>query len=420
MAASVGGATAGAGATILGILVRSGKHRGRGGPQAEEETDVSEAIDTLEGARAGAMPPLRPQPALQPDARGSRRRAPFWRVPEAVKAAVWQRDDHTCRYCGFRSLRYQEVLVGGGNARDPDQMGTVCLFCHQCLHLDEVAAMRSGVLVWLPEVPQADLHWMVRELYMALLTHRAGERARRVLDALMTRREPARQRLGTDDPAQLARRLRGAGETVDPAVLAGLRLLPLDRRIVRADELEFNQFPQVLAYWRSPAGPMSAGAGARADFQWLWRLEALLLPDAVAAVAAADGEATGQPEPAAQSASHAALAAKLLGDAATFFRNVGEQNPALTQQMSANAGVYDQVAELLRRDPVGELELPGENGRQTVAAVGARLLEDSATFFDSVGAQNAPLAEQMSENARVFRELAALLRADPLGALDLG
>lgn len=54
-------------------------------------------------------------------------------------------------------------------------------------------------------------------------------------------------------------------------------------------------------------------------------------------------------------ATTAELAAKLLHDAAGFFRNVGEQNPQLQQQMDDNAQVYDQVAEMVARDPTGEL-----------------------------------------------------------------
>ena len=49
-------------------------------------------------------------------------------------------------------------------------------------------------------------------------------------------------------------------------------------------------------------------------------------------------------------ATHAQLAAKLLRDAGSFFRNVGEQNPPLKDQMNDNADVYDQ-------DPTGELEV---------------------------------------------------------------
>jgi hypothetical protein len=54
---------------------------------------------------------------------------------------------------------------------------------------------------------------------------------------------------------------------------------------------------------------------------------------------------------------YAQLAAKLLRDAAIFFRNVGAQNEPLKEQMNDNASVYDQVADLLEKDPNGLLDL---------------------------------------------------------------
>ncbi|MFA7457021.1 MAG: type IV secretion protein DotN, partial [Micavibrio sp.] len=39
--------------------------------------------------------------------------------------------------------------------------------------------------------------------------------------------------------------------------LDGVRLFPLDRRNVSEGELKFNQFPQILAYWRSKDGPFA-------------------------------------------------------------------------------------------------------------------------------------------------------------------
>jgi predicted MarR family transcription regulator len=54
---------------------------------------------------------------------------------------------------------------------------------------------------------------------------------------------------------------------------------------------------------------------------------------------------------------YADLAAKLLQDAATFFRNVGAQNPALADQMNDNAAVYEQVAELVAADPMGRMDV---------------------------------------------------------------
>jgi cAMP phosphodiesterase len=56
-------------------------------------------------------------------------------------------------------------------------------------------------------------------------------------------------------------------------------------------------------------------------------------------------------------ATYAELSAKLLHDAATFFRNVGAQNPDLAEQMEDNAAVYDQVADLLAQNPLGVIDL---------------------------------------------------------------
>lgn len=56
----------------------------------------------------------------------------------------------------------------------------------------------------------------------------------------------------------------------------------------------------------------------------------------------------------------------------------------------------------------------------TYAQLGAKLLRDAATFFRNVGAQNQPLAEQMNDNAAVYEQVAELLEQDPNGVLDLG
>ena len=53
---------------------------------------------------------------------------------------------------------------------------------------------------------------------------------------------------------------------------------------------------------------------------------------------------------------HAELAARLLRDAAQFFRSIGQQNDQLNEQMSENANVFEQVATLVETDPNGQLE----------------------------------------------------------------
>ncbi len=64
-------------------------------------------------------------------------------------------------------------------------------------------------------------------------------------------------------------------------------------------------------------------------------------------------------------ATYAQLAAKLLRDAATFFRNVGAQNQPLKEQMDDNASVYEQVADLVENDPMGVLDVEDDdNGKK--------------------------------------------------------
>lgn len=56
-------------------------------------------------------------------------------------------------------------------------------------------------------------------------------------------------------------------------------------------------------------------------------------------------------------ATNAEIAAKLLRDAATFFRHVGEQNDPIREQMDSNAKAYEVVAELVENDPAADFDL---------------------------------------------------------------
>jgi hypothetical protein len=109
---------------------------------------------------------------------------------------------------------------------------------------------------------------------------------------------------------------------------------------------------------------------------------------------------------------HAELASKLLVDAAAFFRTLGEQNEPLKEQMDENADVFEQMAALLMQNPHGDL-----NGASHGELTG-KLLKDAATFFRTLAEQNEPLKEQMEENAGVYDQIADLVAGDPLGILD--
>ena len=189
-----------------------------------------------------------------------------------LRQKIFQRDDYTCRCCGFKSQKYQEILFRNSNVNDVSEKNlvTACIFCHQCFNLEQVSTMRSGVLIWLPEIDQAQLHHMARAVYVARISQGpAADAARRTLDAIMARREEARKRIQTDDPYILAMVLRdylgNQHYKAREKKLAGIRLFPLDRRIIKEADLEFNQFPQILAYWRSKDGPF----GGKAPPEWI-------------------------------------------------------------------------------------------------------------------------------------------------------
>ena len=53
-------------------------------------------------------------------------------------------------------------------------------------------------------------------------------------------------------------------------------------------------------------------------------------------------------------ATNAEVAARLLRDAAGFFRSVGEQNPPLKDHMDNNAKAFEIMADRVESDPTGE------------------------------------------------------------------
>lgn len=186
-------------------------------------------------------------------------------IGNEADTAILRRDDYTCQCCGFRAEKYQQVLHLNGDRRDftDDNVLTTCIFCHQCFDLFEVGKMDSGMLVWLPEIEQAQLHHIMRAVYLGRVAQGGlGEGARHVYSTLMARGDEARKRLGSTDPKSLALILRDflthKQYTDAQGRMDGIRLLPLDRRMVKqADGSDYNEFPQILAHWRSKNGPFA-------------------------------------------------------------------------------------------------------------------------------------------------------------------
>lgn len=180
-----------------------------------------------------------------------------------LRSQVLARDDYTCQYCGFRSRKFQHVHFKRGEMADPvaKNLTTACIFCEQCHEIESVQNMLSGLLIWLPEMSQVDLHHLCRALYVARVheDHPYAARAQTVLDQLLARRQEAKRRLGIDDPMMLAIAMTEYLSDEDYAArterLDGIRLLPLPRRIAFSQRGEYDQFPDILQYWVSKEGP---------------------------------------------------------------------------------------------------------------------------------------------------------------------
>ncbi len=56
---------------------------------------------------------------------------------------------------------------------------------------------------------------------------------------------------------------------------------------------------------------------------------------------------------------NAEIAAKLLRDAAAFFRHVADQNAPIREQMNSNAQAYEVVADMVESEPTGSFDVPG-------------------------------------------------------------
>jgi intracellular multiplication protein IcmJ len=299
-------------------------------------------------------------------------------VSDVLALAVFTRDAFTCRCCGFRSMKYQQVLLLEDDPFDFENMATACIFCHQCFDLESVARMRSGILIWLPELDQASLHHAARDLYLARVESRTSERARRILDRLMgralSRRVEAGQRLGVD-----------VKELQRPHTLElqpGMRLLPLDRRVLREFDLEFNQFMQIRAYWRAVATDTS--------YPWLARMEELLFTDEELRTWRSQDHVRP---------THVDLAAELLREAGGFFQTC-DALPVTAEIASEIAQTCALAAESLQHDLSDH-------------ALGAAitLLSSAAAVFRATDAALKPPRPEL------FDDLAGRLAAHPAGRM---
>lgn len=91
---------------------------------------------------------------------------------QMVRPRILERDNHSCRFCGFRDNkggRYIQVhhRDDDHHNNNPDNLVTACFHCHAVFHIGRWGALKEAVLIDLPEIEQWQLSHLVRSILVA-------------------------------------------------------------------------------------------------------------------------------------------------------------------------------------------------------------------------------------------------------------
>ena len=92
---------------------------------------------------------------------------------EDLANVVFDRDDHTCRFCGHRVVGFQDVFNVDGDHENwsLDNLATACVLCHGVQHLGGGRVTDELAVIWLPDMSQAALNSVVRRIHQVLFAH---------------------------------------------------------------------------------------------------------------------------------------------------------------------------------------------------------------------------------------------------------
>ncbi len=175
-----------------------------------------------------------------------------------------QAQDAACSFCG------QPV---GIHATQP----LCCALCTVVQHFERPRIDDEVTLVWLPEMSQAALVCLAREMHVRLRSHGESvselslpaavtpERSALYFSraALLARRDVAAEHTGTSQPSDLAHvlaRMDAGAYERRHRLLAGLRALPTGRFFVGSEDV----YPEIIDSWRQPSTPMLAAVRSAA------------------------------------------------------------------------------------------------------------------------------------------------------------
>lgn len=166
---------------------------------------------------------------------------------QSVRGEVLARDNFSCRFCNFRSEKYQEVhhLDDDHKNNVKNNLVTACPLCHQVHHIGLAGMAGRGIMIALPEITQAQLNQLLITLWVA--KHKEGSpykgQAERLLHQLRTRSHVVESQFaeGASDPQLVGQILLAANEEQyarRAEGLSGIRLMANDFK-----------FERQIAYW---------------------------------------------------------------------------------------------------------------------------------------------------------------------------
>jgi len=156
---------------------------------------------------------------------------------QEVQKKILARDNYTCRYCGFESDKFNFVVNHDHDYKNnvAKNMVTSCPFCTQCFFLDGIGKDENmgGLVIYLPEVSQADLNHFCRVLFCSMLRDAPykGKLQSTYLN-LKDRLQYTEELFGPDtgSPATFGQALLDSGikkDQLQSKVMENIKLLPL-------------------------------------------------------------------------------------------------------------------------------------------------------------------------------------------------
>ncbi len=171
--------------------------------------------------------------------------ADAWRLFSARKSdgqfktfeqKVLERDQYTCHFCGFQAKVFQEIVNLDGNFRNNkiSNLVTACVFCTQCFFLESIGlgGFGGGILVYLPELTQAEVNSICHVLFCAITNNSAYKNtAQNIYLNFKLRSSMVDNKFGegASEPAHFGHLLIDAAHVGQEKLLKiteGLRLLP--------------------------------------------------------------------------------------------------------------------------------------------------------------------------------------------------